>query len=258
MQQSAQYAGPYRIIYRTIAAMPNVQPNVLIRRFEQVDYLPCWEAMKAFTDQRGADSVDELWLLEHPAVFTLGQAGKPEHVLAAGDIPVVKCDRGGQVTYHGPGQTVIYLMIDIQRLGIGTRELVSRIEQAIINMLSELGISATNNPTAPGVYVDGAKIAQLGLRIRHGRSYHGLSINRDMIMEHFRRINPCGYAGQPITSLAMLGLNADRQQCELALLDALQQQFRFDQLIDAQQLPDWYNLAKDSANHSEHTKQAQD
>lgn len=218
-------------------------PNVLIRRFEHVDYLPCWQAMKAFTDQRDANSADELWLLEHPAVFTLGQAGKPQHVLAAGDIPVVKCDRGGQVTYHGPGQTVIYLLLDIRRLGIGTRELVSRIEQAIINMLSEQGISASNNPKAPGVYVDGAKIAQLGLRIRHGRSYHGLSINRDVIMEHFRRINPCGYAGQAITSLAALGLNADRRQCEQALLDALQQQFVFDQLIDAPLQPDWYNVA---------------
>lgn len=227
-------------------------PNVLIRRFEQVDYLPCWEAMKAFTDQRTADSADELWLLEHPAVFTLGQAGKPEHVLAAGDIPVVKCDRGGQVTYHGPGQTVIYLLIDIQRLGIGTRELVSRIEHAIINMLSEQGISATNNPKAPGVYVDGAKIAQLGLRIRHGRSYHGLSINRDVIMEHFRRINPCGYAGQPITSLAALGIDANRQQCEQTLLDALQQQFTYDHLVNAQPLPDWYNPPEKTANHSTH------
>ena len=217
--------------------------HALIRRFDRVDYSPCWQAMKAFTDQRTGDTPDELWALEHPAVFTLGQAGKPEHVLNPGPIPVVNSDRGGQVTYHGPGQTVIYLLIDIGRLGIGSRELVSRIEQAIVAMLAERNILAAANPDAPGVYVDGAKIASLGLRIRHGRSYHGLSLNRDVNLADFQRINPCGYAGQPITSLALLGADADRQRCEQALLAQLQKQFHYTELRDAIALPDWYNDA---------------
>jgi len=214
--------------------------HTLIRRFPSVAYPPCWQAMRAFTDQRTADTPDELWLLEHPAVFTLGQAGKPEHVLAPGDIPVVQCDRGGQVTYHGPGQTVIYLMLDIARMGLGTRELVTRIERAIIAMLAERNILATSNPDAPGVYVNGAKIASLGLRIRHGRSYHGLSLNRDVILEHFQRINPCGYAGQPITSLALLGADPDRPRCERDLVRHLGQQFALGHLDDAPTTPDWY------------------
>ncbi len=215
-------------------------PDTLIQRFDTVDYLPCWQAMKTFTDTRTADTDDQLWLLEHPAVFTLGQAGKPEHVLAPGDIPVVQTDRGGQVTYHGPGQTVLYLLLDITRMGIGTRELVNRIEAAIIAMLAERGITAVNNPKAPGVYVDGAKIASLGLRIRHGRSYHGLSLNREVILEHFQRINPCGYAGQPITSLALLGADAGRARCEADLLTQLQKQFALGTLTEAQQPPGWY------------------
>ena len=219
-------------------------PNVLIRHFDCVAYAPCWQAMKTFTDQRQPDTVDELWVLEHPHVFTLGQAGKPEHVLNPGPIPVVQTDRGGQVTWHGPGQTVIYLLIDIGRLGIGSRELVSRIETAIIDMLAEYGVSASANPDAPGVYVDGAKIASLGLRIRRGRSYHGLSLNRDIDLSVFRRINPCGYAGQPMTSLALLGLDPHRERCEQALLRQLQKQFQFSAEPSAQALPDWYNDAR--------------
>lgn len=194
---------------------------LIIRQLDTIDYAPCWQAMKAFTDARRPDTPDELWVLEHPPVFTLGQAGKPEHVLNPGDIPLVQTDRGGQVTYHGPGQTVIYLLIDIARLGIGARALVTGIEQAIVDMLAGRGIDAASKPDAPGVYVHGAKIASLGLRIRHGRSYHGLSLNRDMDMTAFQRINPCGYVGQPMTSLALLNADSDRASSEAALLAAL-------------------------------------
>lgn len=214
---------------------------IIVRRFPLVDYLPCWEAMKAFTEGRDQDTPDELWVLEHPPVFTLGQAGKPEHVLAPGDIPVVKSDRGGQVTYHGPGQTVIYLLLDLRRYGIGARELVTRIENAIIAMLANAGIEAAARKDAPGVYVDGEKIASLGLRIRRGSSYHGLALNRDLDVEDiFRRINPCGHAGQPVTTLARLGLESDRESVEHALLDALCDQFGIPGR-QAAGVPDWYN-----------------
>ncbi|MCH8543977.1 MAG: lipoyl(octanoyl) transferase LipB [Alcanivorax sp.] len=196
-------------------------PALLVRRIAETDYLPCWQAMKALTDARTPHSPDELWVVEHPPVFTLGQAGKPEHILGAGAIPVVQCDRGGQVTYHGPGQTVIYLLLDLHRMGIGARALVTGIEQAIIAMLADLGLTANSKPDAPGVYLDGAKIASLGLRIRHGRSYHGLSLNRAMDMAPYQRINPCGYAGQPMTSLALLSAPHERRATEDALLAAL-------------------------------------
>jgi len=214
-------------------------PNTLTRHFDTVAYQPCWQAMKDFTDQRDAQTVDELWFLEHPHVFTLGQAGKPEHVLNPGPIPLVKTDRGGQVTWHGPGQTVVYLLIDIARLGIGSRELVSRIEQAIIAYLATLGIEATLHAGAPGVYVGQAKIASLGLRIRKGRSYHGLSLNRDVDMSVFQRINPCGYVGQPMTSLALLGVDPGRAALEHGLLTALCEQFSFTHSAAVTQ-PDWY------------------
>lgn len=196
---------------------------LILRHLPLIDYLPCWQAMKAFTDSRQPDTPDELWLVEHPPVFTLGQAGKPEHVLNPGDIPLVHCDRGGQVTYHGPGQTVIYLLLDIARLGIGARALVTGIEQAIVDMLAGLGVDAASRADAPGVYVDGAKIASLGLRIRHGRSYHGLSLNRNMDMGAFQRINPCGHIGQAMTSLALLRVDSDRVRTEAALLQALRE-----------------------------------
>ena len=172
------------------------------RELGQVDYQPTWHAMQRFTDSRGADTPDEIWLLEHSPVFTQGQAGKAEHVLFPGDIPVVQVDRGGQVTYHGPGQLVAYLMLDVRRSGIGVRELVSRIERSLIDLLASYGVSANAKPDAPGVYVDGAKIASLGLRIRNGRSFHGLALNVDMDLQPFQRINPCGYAGMAMTQLA--------------------------------------------------------
>ncbi|MCQ4327074.1 octanoyltransferase [Stutzerimonas stutzeri] len=175
--------------------------DVGVRELGLVDYRTAWQAMQHFTNSRGPDSGDEIWLLQHPSVFTQGQAGKAEHLLFPGDIPVVQVDRGGQVTYHGPGQLVGYLLLDVRRLGIGVRELVSRIERSLIDLLAEYGVEALAKPEAPGVYVDGAKIASLGLRIRNGRSFHGLALNVDMDLEPFRRINPCGYAGLTMTQL---------------------------------------------------------
>ena len=164
-------------------------------------YEPVWHAMQDFTNQRTADTADELWLVQHPPVFTQGQAGKAEHLLLPGDIPVVQVDRGGQVTYHGPGQLVAYPLVDVRRLGLGVRELVSRIEQSLIDLLASYGVSAEARADAPGVYVNGAKIASLGLRIRRGCSFHGLALNVDMDLQPFQRINPCGYAGLAMTQL---------------------------------------------------------
>jgi lipoyl(octanoyl) transferase len=175
--------------------------EVGVRELGLIEYRSAWQAMQQFTNTRDADSGDEIWLLQHPPVFTQGQAGKAEHLLFPGDIPVVQVDRGGQVTYHGPGQLVGYLLLDVRRLGIGVRELVSRIERSLVDLLAGYGVEATARPDAPGVYVNGAKIASLGLRIRNGRSFHGLALNVDMDLEPFRRINPCGYAGLPMTQM---------------------------------------------------------
>lgn len=175
-----------------------------VREFGLVEYPLAWQAMQRFTNERTPLTDDEIWLLQHASVFTQGQAGKAEHLLVPGDIPVVQADRGGQVTYHGPGQLVCYLMLDIRRLGFGVRELVSRIEQSLIDLLASYDVQAQAKPDAPGVYVDGAKIASLGLRIRNGCSFHGLALNVDMDLEPFGRINPCGYAGMTMTQLADL------------------------------------------------------
>ena len=175
---------------------------MILRELGLVEYAPTLEAMKTFTDRRDVGTPDELWLLQHPPVFTQGQAGKAEHLLAPGDIPVVQVDRGGQVTYHGPGQCVVYLLVDMRRLGLGVRDLVSAIEQVIIELLSEYAIEAAARPEAPGVYVAGEKIASLGLRVRRGCSYHGLALNVDMDLEPFQRINPCGHEGLQVTSMA--------------------------------------------------------
>lgn len=172
-----------------------------MRELGCVDYLQTWEAMRAFTDGRDAESSDQLWLLEHPPVFTLGQAGRPEHLLAPGDIPVVKTDRGGQVTYHGPGQLVCYLLLDLRRAGLGVKQLVNLLESAVIQLLEELGITARARADAPGVYVDNAKIASVGLRVRHGCSYHGIAINHRLDLEPFGRINPCGHPGLAVTRI---------------------------------------------------------
>lgn len=169
--------------------------ELIVRSLGEQPYLETWEAMKRFTADRDETTADELWCLEHPRVFTQGQAGKAEHILLPGDIPVIQVDRGGQVTYHGPGQLVIYLMIDLVRKKLGVRGLVDEIEQGIVRTLADLGADAAPRPDAPGVYVGDAKIASLGLRVRRGRSFHGLALNVDMDMEPFGRINPCGYAG---------------------------------------------------------------
>lgn len=179
-------------------------PELVLRELGLAEYQPTLDAMRTFTDSRDADTPDELWLLQHPRVFTQGQAGKAEHVLAPGDIPVIQVDRGGQVTYHGPGQWVIYLLVDLRRSQLGVRDLVTLIERSIVQLLAEYDIDSRPRPDAPGVYVEGDKIAALGLRVRRGCSYHGLSLNVDMDLEPFQRINPCGYQGLQVTSMARL------------------------------------------------------
>lgn len=169
--------------------------GVLIRRLTPHAYGISWQAMQDFTNQRDVSTLDEIWVLEHHRVFTQGQAGKAEHLLNQGDIPLVQSDRGGQVTYHGPGQLMIYLMLDLRRLNIGVRALVTHMEEALIDCLSGYGINAATKAGAPGVYVEGCKIASLGLRVRKGCSFHGLALNVDMDLSPFERINPCGYAG---------------------------------------------------------------
>lgn len=181
--------------------------------------------MQRYTDARGPESADELWLVEHEPVFTLGQAGKPEHVLAAGDIPVLAVDRGGQVTYHGPGQVVAYPLIDLRRAGLGVRELVHRIEQAVIDTLAGFGIAGQRREGAPGVYVGEAKVAALGLRVRRGCSFHGLSFNVAMDLEPYARINPCGFRGLAVTQVLDLGGPASLADVEAPLVAALGRQF---------------------------------
>ena len=173
----------------------------MVRYLGQVDYEQTWNDMQRFTDERTGASPDELWVLQHPPVYTLGKNAKPEHVLKPQTIPVINVDRGGQVTYHGPGQIVIYTLLDLNRLKIGVRELVTIIESAIVELLADYGIEANARRDAPGVYVDGAKIAALGLRVRRGCSFHGLAFNIDMDLEPFTRINPCGYEGLNVTQL---------------------------------------------------------
>lgn len=180
--------------------------SLVIRDLGRVEYMAAWEAMKAFTAARQAGTADELWLLQHPPVFTLGQAGKPQHLLDPGAIPVIKVDRGGQVTYHGPGQAVIYLLLDLRRRRLAVKELVRILEQAVIDLLAGCGVAAERRPGAPGVYVGGAKIAALGLKVSAGCSYHGLALNVDMDLDPFRRINPCGYPGLPVTQTRDLGI----------------------------------------------------
>jgi lipoyl(octanoyl) transferase len=178
---------------------------LIIRDLGLVDYTETWQRMQQFTDNRDDSTVDEIWLLEHPPVFTQGQAGKEEHLLFPGDIPVVKVDRGGQVTYHGPGQLVAYVLLDIKRRKIGVRELVTMIEQVIVGALAAHNVNAYARPDAPGVYVDEAKVASLGLRVRKGCTFHGLALNVAMDLAPFSRINPCGYAGMRMVQASELG-----------------------------------------------------
>ena len=175
-----------------------------VRHLGEVDYYKTWQKMQDFTNSRQQDTVDELWFLQHPPVYTLGKNGKLEHVLNSADIPVINSDRGGQVTYHGPGQIVVYTLLDLKRLKIGVRQLVTVIEQSIIELLDSYGVNSSARRDAPGVYVNDAKIAALGLRVRKGCSFHGLALNVDMDLEPFSRINPCGYKGLEVTQLKNL------------------------------------------------------
>lgn len=201
-------------------------PHLIVRELGLVEYQPTLEAMRSLTAERDAETADEIWLLQHPPVFTQGQAGKAEHLLAPGDIPVIQVERGGQVTYHGPGQLVGYLMLDLRRLGLGVRELVTAMEQSLVEVLASYGVEAAPKADAPGVYVDGAKIASLGLRVRRGCSFHGLALNVDMDMQPFQRINPCGYSGLRMTHLSELvaepvGIDEVAQRLEQALRQRL-------------------------------------
>lgn len=186
--------------------------NLGLRPYQEI-----WDAMRAYTAARDATSEDQIWLVQHPPVYTQGQAGKPEHLLAPGDIPVIQIDRGGQITYHGPGQIVMYLLLDIRRAGIGIRALVSLIEESVIGFLQEQGIRAQSRADAPGVYVDGKKIASLGLRVRGGCTYHGVALNVNMDLEPFSRINPCGLVGMQMTQLRDLGIALDADAAGAAL-----------------------------------------
>ena len=190
----------------------------LLKWLGRVEYEPTWRAMQALTDERGPGAPDQIWFLEHPPVFTLGMNAAPEHILAPGDIPLVQIDRGGQVTYHGPGQLVVYPLLDLRRLNLGVRELVVALENAVIDLAASWNIKAAGRRDAPGVYVDGRKLASIGLRIRRGCSYHGLAFNVAMDLGPFRRINPCGYRGLEVTDLKALGadVSVERAAQELA------------------------------------------
>ena len=200
---------------------------MLVKVLGRVEYLPTYQAMAAFTESRTAACPDELWLCEHPPVFTLGLAGLPSHVLAAGDIPLVQSNRGGQVTYHGPGQIVGYPLIDLRRVGVGVRELVHRIEQSLIDTLAHWDVVAVRREGAPGVYVAEAKVAALGLRVRRGCSFHGLAFNVAMDLEPFHRINPCGYKGLAVTQLLDLGGPSQLATVEDVLVEEFCRQFGF-------------------------------
>ena len=195
--------------------------EVILKNLGLADYEPVWRRMQAFTDERDASTPDELWLVEHPAVFTLGLNARREHVLDPGEIPVIAVDRGGQVTYHGPGQAVLYVLLDLRRRRLGVRALVTHLEQAVVSMLADHGIRAEPRPDAPGVYVDGAKVAALGLRVRRGASYHGVALNVDPDLSAFRRINPCGFEGLEATSLKRLGVEMDVETAGRALAGKL-------------------------------------
>ncbi|SFM33364.1 lipoyl(octanoyl) transferase [Halopseudomonas yangmingensis] len=203
-------------------------PALDVRRLGLVDYLPTLEAMRTYTAERDAETPDQIWLLQHPPVFTQGQAGKAEHLLAPGDIPVVQVERGGQVTYHGPGQLVGYVLLDLRRLGIGVRELVTALEQALVELLDSYGVKAAARADAPGVYVGNAKIASLGLRVRRGCSFHGLALNVDMDLSPFSRINPCGYSGLQMTRLCdQTAQPVDMQEVSRRLEQALRRQLGY-------------------------------
>lgn len=196
----------------------------IIKHLGTVDYQSAWQSMKDFTDKRASQTVDEIWLLQHPAVYTQGIAGKPEHLLVSNEIPVIKSDRGGQITYHGPGQLIAYLLLDIRRLKLGVRELVRRMENAVIALLDEYHVKAHGRVDAPGVYVGNAKIASLGLKIKRNFCYHGVALNIDMDLRPFSAINPCGYAGLQVTQTKDQGIADGLEVLGLKLSDHLQKE----------------------------------
>ena len=195
-----------------------------VRQLGRVEYLPTVDAMREFTATRGPGTPDELWVLEHPPVYTLGQASRAEHRPRKTSIPVVRTDRGGQITYHGPGQAVVYVLVDLSRRRLTVRELVRRIEESVMELLAAHGIAADRRAGAPGVYVNGAKVAALGLRVRHGRSYHGVALNVDMDLAPYTDIDPCGYPGLPVTQIADLGVRLTPAQAGMALAEAISQE----------------------------------
>lgn len=195
-----------------------LSPSITVRDLGLQEYEPLWRAMQRFTDTRTPETIDEIWFTEHPPVFTLGLNASREHLLATGDIPVVQIDRGGQVTYHGPGMLMIYPLIDLKRLGLGVRDLVTALEQSVVDLTAGYGIDARARPDAPGVYVGDTKFASVGLRIRRGASYHGMALNVRVDLEPFLRINPCGYAGLEMTDLATLGGDSDLDTVQRKLL----------------------------------------
>ncbi|USD66699.1 lipoyl(octanoyl) transferase LipB [Vibrio sp. SCSIO 43136] len=204
--------------------------QLIVKKLGRQDYEPVWKAMHEFTDHRDDDTVDQVWLVEHNPVFTQGQAGKAEHLLNTGDIPVVQSDRGGQVTYHGPGQLVAYFLINLRRKKLGVRDLVTQIENIVINTLEKFGIESAARPDAPGVYVSGKKICSLGLRIRKGCSFHGLALNIDMNLEPFLRINPCGYQGMEMVQVQTLAQGVSFSDVEQALVKALTDSLEYQQV----------------------------
>lgn len=210
---------------------------LVIRRLGRQDYLPVWQAMHQFTDQRDEQTADEIWLVEHHPVFTQGQAGKAEHLLNPGNIPVVQSDRGGQVTYHGPGQLVVYVLINLRRKKLGVRELVTSIEQLVIDTLKTYHIDSAARPDAPGVYVDGKKICSLGLRIRKGCSFHGLALNVNMDLSPFLRINPCGYQGMEMVQVCDLGGPDNLAEIEQQMIQELVRLFGYQQVEFSTEAP---------------------
>lgn len=209
---------------------------LIVKNIGLVAYPHCFEQMQTFTEQRNADTLDELWLVQHPPVYTQGRAGKAEHILNAGDIPVVQVNRGGQVTYHGPGQIVMYFLLDIERRKLGVKDLVNRIERSMIHLLADYEIAAISKKDAPGVYVEqsGAKIGSIGLRVTQGRTYHGLSFNVDMDLSPFHGINPCGYAGMAVTQLSDLGIKQPLDTVQTALLSKILIELEYAPVSDEQ------------------------
>jgi len=197
---------------------------IIVRQLGRRDYKSVWEEMKTFTEERDANTASEIWIVEHDPVFTQGQAGKPEHLLNPGNIQVIQSDRGGQVTYHGPGQLVIYLLLSLREIGLGVRGLITAMENSVIKVLKKHNIEAKARSDAPGVYVDDAKIAALGLRVKRGYSYHGLSFNIDMDLEPFKRINPCGHQDMQVTQTSSLGIEANIEQLTTELLEIFTQE----------------------------------